>query len=76
MAEGFLFFVDGKGPNEMEFLMKKDYAKEFAHNLLEAIEKMDGGEHNILFVFKGQPYAQKDVILNEIREDERRITVN
>ena len=76
MADGFIFFVNGKGPNEMEILMKKDYAKEFAQNLLEAIDRMDKGEDNILFIFKGQPLAQKNAILNEIKDDSKRIIVH
>ena len=76
MADGFIFAVDGKGPNQIEFLMKKEYAKEFANNLLEATERMDGGEHNIVFIFKGQPFAQKDAILNEITGEERKIIVH
>lgn len=76
MAEGMIFNVNGKGPNEIEFLMRKEYAKGFAQDLLEAIDKMDGGEHNIVFSFKGQPMAQKNVILDEIRERERKVIVH
>jgi hypothetical protein len=73
---GVLFSVDGKGPNEIEILMRKEYAKRFAHGLLEAIEKMDGGEDNIVFTFKGRPFAQKDVILSQIKEQEGKIIVH
>ena len=71
MAGGFIFFVDGKGPNEIEFLLKKDYAKGFAQDLLEAIDKMAKGENDIVFKFKGRPIPQEDVILDEIRGDRK-----
>ena len=76
MADGFIFQVDGKGPNSIEFLMEKEYAKGFAQGLLEAIDKMDRTDKHIVFVYKGRPLAQGNVLLEEIKERERRIIVN
>ena len=76
MANGFIFHVDGKGPNSIEFLMEKDYAKGFAQDLLEAIDKMGKHDKHIVFAYKGKPLAQGNVLLEEIKERERRIIVN
>lgn len=76
MADGFIFQINGKGPHEIEFLTDKDYAKGFAQDLLEAIDKMDKGEKIVLFVFKGRPLPQKDVILSEIKDRERKVILH
>ena len=73
MANGFMFLVDGKSGNSMEILMKKDYAKGFAQDLLEAIDKMDKSDDNIVFTFNGKPLEKGKVLLQEIKESERRI---
>ena len=73
MADGFIFHVDGKSGNEIEFLMKKDYAKGCAQDLLEAIDKMGEGDENILFNFHGRPLAKNKVLLEEIKAEGKRI---
>ena len=76
MANGFIFHVDGKGPNTIEFLMEKEYAKGFAQDLLEAIDKMEKTDKHIVFLYKGKPLAQGNVLLNEIKDREKRIIVH
>jgi hypothetical protein len=74
MANGFMFFVDGKkGGDSIEFLMKKGYAKGFAQDLLEAIDKMAKSDEDIVFTFHGRPLAKSQVLLEEIKENSRRI---
>jgi hypothetical protein len=76
MSNGFMFHVDGKSGNEIEFLMKKDYAKGFAQDLLEAIDKMGKGDDNIVFIFHGRPLEKGKVLLEEIKENERKVIVH
>ena len=76
MSNGFMFFVDGKSSNSIEFLMKKDYAKGFAQDLLEAIDKMAPTDQDIVFSFHGKPLAKSKVLLEEIKENSRRIITN
>ena len=76
MAGGFIFHVDGKKGNSIEFLMKKEYAKGFAQDLLEAIDKMGKADENILFTFHGKPLAKGNVLLEEIKTSEKRIIIH
>ena len=76
MADGFIFQVDGKGPNSIEFLMEKDYAKGFAQDLLEAIDKMGNTDQDILFTFHGRPLEKGKVLLEEIKESGRKVIVH
>ena len=76
MADGFIFHVDGKSGNEMEILMKKDYAKMFAQDLLEAIDRMGEGDENILFTFRGRPLAKNKTLLEEIKREGRQVIVH
>ena len=73
MANGFMFLVDGKSENSIEFLTKKDYAKEFAQDLLEAIDKMGKADDDIVFTFHGKPLEKSKVLLEEIKENSKRI---
>ena len=76
MANGFIFHVDGKSGNEIEILMKRDYAKGFAQDLLEAIDKMGKGDENILFTFHGKPLEKGRVLLEEIKDSERKVIIH
>ena len=76
MADGFIFYVNGRSPNKIEFAMKKDYAKQFANSLLEAVDRMGRGENDIVFEFKGQPFSQRNAILSEIKENGKGLIIH
>lgn len=73
---GMIFNVDGKGGNAIEIMMTSEYAKRFANDLLEAIHKMEGKQHHVFFSLVGTPHSDKDVILSEIKESEKKIMVH
>jgi len=73
---GMIFNVDGRGGNAIEVMMTSEYAKRFADDLREAVHKLEGKQEYVMFNLVGTPVADKDVMLSEIQDGNKKIMVH